>query len=231
MIVERRFSEALAGACIDGRACCGGPCSTRKILRDTISAAFAHEGATGQVKDAKCRLVLPAVQAATGLPQVLRTNHHPNLSVHRDDSLVDLAVATAAAPLFFRGASLRGINFLDGGLWANNPVLAAIVEAVAYLNVPLDRIDVLSISTTSAPFDGWNLDNAGLLRWLWPDAPILQAIMGSTAGGHEMLAKDLMGSARHLRIDAMLPPRRVSLASHEMTPAPHPAREIAGISS
>jgi hypothetical protein len=33
-----------------------------------------------------------------------------------------------------------------------------------------------------------------------------------------MLAKDLMGSARHLRIDVNLPPGQVSLSSHAMAP-------------
>ena len=43
-------------------------------------------------------------------------------------------------------------TFFDGGVWAKSPALAAIVETTCFLNVPLDRIDVLSVGTTDEPF-------------------------------------------------------------------------------
>ena len=53
----------------------------------------------------------------------------------------------------------------DGGGWANNPVLAAFVEAVCLLNVPLDQIDAFSIRTTAAPFNIADNKDAGIIRW------------------------------------------------------------------
>jgi uncharacterized protein len=191
-----------------------GPIFDAVVLRKQIAEAFSSKGALTRAENAKCRLVLPTVLVANGEPRILRTPHHPTLIQNRTSSLVDLALATAAAPVFFRAAKIGSVGYLDGGLWANNPVLAAVTEAVSYLRVPLDRIDVLSISTTSAPFDGCHLEEASLLKWLLPNAPILEAIMGSTAKGHEMLANALVGQARHLRIDAMLPPGAVSLANY-----------------
>jgi hypothetical protein len=47
----------------------------------------------------------------------------------------------------------------------NNPVLTAIIEAVCFLSVPMDQIDVLSIGTTTAPFNIANDRDAGILKW------------------------------------------------------------------
>jgi hypothetical protein len=58
-----------------------------------------------------------------------------------------------------------GSSFVDGGVWANNPVLAAVIEAVCFLNVPLDQIDVLSIGTTATPFNIARNKDAGIIKW------------------------------------------------------------------
>jgi patatin-like phospholipase/acyl hydrolase len=64
---------------------------------------------------------------------------------------VDAALASSAAPSYFDEApiddKIATQSYLDGGIWANNPLLPAIAEAVRHLEIPLDRIDVLSVGT------------------------------------------------------------------------------------
>jgi uncharacterized protein len=57
-----------------------------------------------------------------------------------------------------------GSSFVDGGVWANNPVLAAVVEAVCFLDVSMDQIDVLSIGTTGAAIElrRWKQGKVGM---------------------------------------------------------------------
>jgi hypothetical protein len=55
---------------------------------------------------------------------------------------------------------------VDGGVWANDPVMAGIVEALAWLRVPLNRIDVLSVGTTSDVYSGRDTLDSGLFGWL-----------------------------------------------------------------
>jgi patatin-like phospholipase/acyl hydrolase len=38
----------------------------------------------------------------------------------------EVAVATAAAPTYFRAAEVDGKFYVDGGVWANNPTMAAL---------------------------------------------------------------------------------------------------------
>ena len=50
-------------------------------------------------------------------------------------------------------------------MWANNPALAAVAEAVHFLKVPLDRIEVLTVGTTYAPDSVQDLAGSGLFGW------------------------------------------------------------------
>ena len=76
-------------------------------------------------------VAIPAVEMSRHRSWVFKTSH---LGGHRDDGfrLVDVCLATTAAPLYRSMARLTtpmmpGNHhvFVDGGLWANNPVLVA----------------------------------------------------------------------------------------------------------
>ena len=55
-------------------------------------------------------------------------------------------MATAAAPTYFaQHITANHVGLIDGGLWANNPIGIAVVEAIAMLDWPADNLKVLSI--------------------------------------------------------------------------------------
>ena len=49
--------------------------------------------------------------------------------------------------------SIATNNYVDRGLWANKPVLPAVVEATRHMHAPLHRIDVLSLGTLQTELD------------------------------------------------------------------------------
>jgi hypothetical protein len=77
------------------------------------------------------------------------------------------------------------------------------------LHVPLNRVDILSIGTTSEPFSGRSVMKAGAIGWLW--GGIIDLLMHTQAQGTIALAKSLIGRPRMLRIDEELAPGGVSL--------------------
>jgi uncharacterized protein len=57
-------------------------------------------------------------------------------------------MATAAAPTFLKPyLTSEAIELVDGGVWANNPIGVAAIEAVGMLRWPADRTKILSIGT------------------------------------------------------------------------------------
>jgi len=105
-------------------------------LRATLEEIF---GDRKLAEHACCRLVIPTVRATHGESETIVTNHSPDRTGFETISAVDAALASSAAPTFFDEATIDGpvatASYLDGGIWANNPVLPAIAEALRYLNV------------------------------------------------------------------------------------------------
>jgi hypothetical protein len=78
---------------------------------------------------------------------------HKEGDLHRDNkrSFVDVALATSAAPTFFPVAQMSSFNneqYIDGGVWANNPTLIGLSEALRFFTPTglYHSIEILSIS-------------------------------------------------------------------------------------
>jgi uncharacterized protein len=96
--------------------------------------------------EATTRLMIPAWNPTARGLYVYKTAHHPRFKTDCLDSAVDVALATAAAPTYFREhATANDVGLIDGGVWANNPIGAAVIEAVAVLGWPADQLQVLSL--------------------------------------------------------------------------------------
>jgi hypothetical protein len=79
---------------------------------------------------------------------IYKTAHHPRLETDYRQPAIDAAMATAAAPTFLPPHSTANhVELVDGGVWANNPIGAAVVEAVGILQWPACRLKILSIGT------------------------------------------------------------------------------------
>ena len=97
---------------------------------------------------------------------VFKTAHDSRFVNDINAPAVDVALATSAAPTYFAAAAVqRDGKFVDGGVWANCPVMVALVDAVSFLNVLLSDIDILSIGTTTEPFSIANNEDASALKW------------------------------------------------------------------
>lgn len=137
-----------------------------QTLRSTLESIL---GTRKLSEESLCRLVIPTVRATHGKSEAIVTAHSADRTAFKDMSAVDAALASSAAPTYFDEAQYEGPvtveRFLDGGVWANNPVLPAIAEAVRHLKVPLDRIDVLSVGTLASEADFTSSLGKGKAGW------------------------------------------------------------------
>src|SRR3546814_15842338 len=81
--------------------------------------------------------------------------------------MVTAALATAAAPVYFRPLREGGYTFVDGGIWANNPTMLAVIEALTAFDVGRDPIDVLSIGCGDDTYkvSWWQKHLGGMFFW------------------------------------------------------------------
>lgn len=183
------------------------PTYSQSVLACELEKAYYRDGERKVLGDSICRLVIPAYDAVGGVCHVFRTPHHALLTADRNTDAVEVALATAAAPTYFPSAVVKNLvskaSFFDGGVWANCPAMAAIVEAVCYLGVPLDRIDVLSIGTTEEPFTVKSMAQAGWARW---GKTLIDLLMNAQVDSSVRHAQLLVGEPRFLRVNAMTTP-------------------------
>jgi len=121
---------------------------------------------------------------------------------HRDFSLVDVAMASAAAPTYFEpwaAISPSGDRkaCIDGGVVANNPSLCAVVEAIKR-GSPLDSVALVSLGTgqEDRPYLLRLARNWGLAAWARPLLDILFAAASDITDHH---CRNLLGK-RYVRL-------------------------------
>lgn len=180
-----------------------------KSKHDSETLRALLESVFGQSKLSEhscCRLVIPTVRATHGEADLIVTAHHPDRTGYRDIMAVDAALASSAAPTYFDEAyvddGLAAQPYLDGGIWANNPVLPAIAEAVRHLGIPIDRIDVLSVGTMGNELDFTESLGKGKAGWATSSIDLFFAAQEHAA---VEVANSLLTPARHLRVNQQTP--------------------------
>lgn len=133
-------------------------------LREVLTERF--QGTT--IGDLKHRVLVPTVNYSTGRGQFFKTPHHPSFELDHRMAVVDVALATAAAPIYFPLArNDRGV-FADGGLVGNAPGLFGLHEVKTFLAPNQEaQIRVLAIGTMTIGATvrgGANLDR-GFGKW------------------------------------------------------------------
>lgn len=126
-------------------------------LRSALTQQFGDKKLVDIYKTRKIALAITAVDMGHHRSWVFKTPHLKN-SMGRDNeySLVDVCLATSAAPIYRSMAPINrpdGIGnnvFVDGGLWANNPILVGMVDALE-MTEPKQEIHLFSIGTCPRP--------------------------------------------------------------------------------
>jgi patatin-like phospholipase/acyl hydrolase len=192
------------------------PKYSQQVLLRELRAAYYRNGTPIPLKASKCRLVIPTYHVVGGASHQFRTPHHQDLTADADTQAAYVALATAAAPTFFAAARIADMvtdtSYFDGGVWANAPAMAAIVEAVCFLRIPVERLDVLSVGATEEPFTVRELTHAGILHWL-RRGKLLSLLMNVQQESSITLAKRLVGETRFMRVNVTVPARSYSLDS------------------
>ena len=128
---------------------CGGKFSDKPLRR-----ALEEMLQDRKVGDSHCLLCIPTYDFTHGTYGVFKFDHREGkLQRHNQLLMVDVALATSAAPTFFPLAQIElehNTQYVDGGVWANNPSLVGFTEAIWYFvgaGKAYNHLDLLSIAS------------------------------------------------------------------------------------
>lgn len=131
----------------------------QRVLEDVLGSRL--------LEDAKVPLCIPSCDGSFGEVYVFKTPHHPDFKKDRYETMVKVALSTSAAPTYFQPMDSGSYQHLDGGLWANNPIMVGLTEALGSFDIDRSNTRILSISCGDSPFlvADDQVQNGGLLSW------------------------------------------------------------------
>jgi len=150
------------------------------------------------------RVVIPSVNYSKGQVQVFKTPHCKEFKSDYVHSLVDVALATSAAPTFFPIHDFNDSWYLDGGLAANSPILLALHEATHFLKIPMENIRLVQIGTMGnrATTDHKGAIDGGYIKRWGGGRKLIEVCLSATEGLHNYVAAHLMNDkAESVTID------------------------------
>lgn len=164
--------------------------------------------------DSKRPLVVNSFHAAGGAPVCFKTRHHPDFKKDHTRKAWEIAMATAAAPTFYRAFQAGdGTEYVDGGVWANCPVLVGAIEAIDRFNIPRDQVEVLSVGTTRSSFSVAHTARQG---GAWQNVSmknraVLDLLFEANRSSAMFMARRLIGSESICEIDRVVAEGRFAM--------------------
>lgn len=119
--------------------------SLYRYERVALDAALREVLGDHILADSGSRLCIPAFEGYHGEVYIFKTPHHPDYRLDGALPMVEVAQATSAAPTYFQSLDSKGYRFVDGGVWANNPIMIGLVDALCCFDVDPSQIRILSI--------------------------------------------------------------------------------------
>jgi uncharacterized protein len=179
-----------------------GPRYSQEHLRNVLEQTFGGR----LLRDASHRLLFTAT-ATDRFEHRIFSNFGFHGEADGSISAVEIALASAAAPTYFPPVTVSPgtRTYIDGGLWANSPLVAAILAAHRELNVDFSDMRILSIDTGTYP-GGRGHQQLARLRPLSINTvqTVLDSISGAQASFATHFAAQLLGSGRFVHITAPL---------------------------
>jgi len=171
--------------------------------------------------EARRRLCVPSFDGFTEV-NVFKTPHHFDYRMDWKERLLTIAMATAAAPSYFPVYKNGGRFFADGGVWANNPVMIGLVDALVCYRLDRRQVHILSLGTgdTEIRFTENQIAHGGLVDWY----EIISSAMHLQSQNATGQAGLLIGRDQLLRLNApSMPDNPIALddydrASKELPP-------------
>jgi uncharacterized protein len=173
--------------------------------------------------ESQVRLCIPSFEGLHGEPWIYKTPHHPDYKNDQHERMVRVGMATAAAPTYFRAFENDGYFMVDGGIWANNPIMNALTDALSCYEINRRQIQILSLGCGETSFKVTpRRSKGGMIHW----KEVISAAMRAQSSNALGQAYLLVGKDQVLRIDAPQSVNPIDLDDHGRAQLPALARSL-----
>lgn len=199
--------------------------------RDNLEKELRREFSDGLFGSSSVPICIPSFDGRYGEPYVFKTPHHPDYKKDQHERLVDVGLSTAAAPTIFAAVKRNGYVFADGGIWANNPALIGVVDAMTCYDIDRTQIRLLSLGCGQESYRmRWWHRIGGRLVWAGLFVSSAMRAQSHNALGQAGL---LIGRSNMVRLDAPEVANRIGMddvgrALAEMPPVARSLVEASG---
>jgi len=169
--------------------------SLETVLKNLLKET---DGSQPLLRDSPKRLIIPTYLSEVSQPRLLKTPHASRLKNDWRMPMWAVGMATTAAPTFLPSFHYQNRTYLDGGVWANNPSLIGVTEALD-LGAKLENIRVLNIGTTyskktntDSKILGFKFKRGGIFSWATNILPLVMEANSysiSKMYTHQLLSK------------------------------------------
>lgn len=174
---------------------------SKKYLEIVLNKVFGNK-TLSDVKNT--RLVIPATDIANGQVFVFKSSYLEEFVRDRNTKIVDAILSSCSAPTYFDPNKIENYLLADGGLWANNPTLVGLTEAIGKLKLDQDDVKILSVGTGLGK-QYYSIDDALNKKWGlingWEGSKLIEAILNLQSISTENIVKFLVKEDNYLRLN------------------------------
>jgi len=180
-----------------------------KYLNGGLNKLLKEYFGNSRLKDSLTEVIITSYETERRIPWIFKSIHAKNPKMENYDfDMVDVALATSAAPTYFEPHKVQYkdnnyLSLIDGGIYANNPAMCAYVDAKSVFNRKDEEIKMLSLGTGQLTRRLYHKDikDLGLVGWA---QPVLSCVFDGVSDTVDYQLSKILSDNNYFRLQAEL---------------------------
>ncbi len=169
-----------------------------KNLKNILHNEFGNT----KLGDIEKPLLIPATDVGHGSVHVFKSSYSKSFTRDQHIEVKQAVLASCSAPAFFDPTKVENYLLADGGVWANNPALAAVIDAQYRLDIDIRDIRILSLGTghSRIAYGTAEKKDWGLLTG-WKNLEFISFLLSLQAQSTQNYLQLMLGKEQLIRLD------------------------------
>lgn len=173
-----------------------------KYENKNLKKILHNEFGNTKLGDISKPLLIPATDIGHGGVHVFKSSYSESFTRDKHIEVKQAVLASCSAPAFFDPTKVENYLLADGGVWANNPALAAVIDAQYRLGIDIKDIRILSLGTGHSRIAYGTAEKKewGLLTG-WKNLEFISFLLSLQAQSTQNYLQLMLGQDQLIRLD------------------------------